>query len=196
MDLIFSFLALIVAITIHEYAHSLSADRLGDPTPRAAGRLSLNPLVHLDPLGTIMIFFAHFGWGKPVPIDPYNFRYPRRDEIIVALSGPLSNLILGSLLGLLYQLFNIYHPLLWQLAIINFSLAIFNLLPIPPLDGSKILLNLLPLDTAQKWEQAFSQYGFFLIAILLFLPFGGSNLISLLVTPVVSLLNNFFFPFI
>ena len=93
MDIVFSAIGLLIAVTIHEFSHALTADRLGDPTPRAMGRLTLNPLAHLDPLGTLMIFIAHFGWGKPVPIDPYNFKNPRRDEILVSLAGPTSNFI-------------------------------------------------------------------------------------------------------
>jgi Zn-dependent protease len=197
MDFLFSFIlpffGLILAITIHEFAHALVADRLGDPTPRAAGRLTLNPLSHLDPLGTIMIFIARFGWGKPVPIDPYNFSSPRRDEILVALAGPASNILLGVILGIFYQVTGIYHPIIQIIAVTNFYLAFFNLLPLPPLDGSKIFLNLLPIETAQKWQEAFDRYGYFLIIILLFLPFAGSSLISFLVSPPVNLLTHLFF---
>ena len=197
MDFLFSFIlpffGLILAITIHEFAHALVADRLGDPTPRAAGRLTLNPLSHLDPLGTIMIFIARFGWGKPVPIDPYNFSSPRRDEILVALAGPASNIFFGIVLGIFYQITGIYHPVIQIIAVTNFYLAFFNLLPLPPLDGSKIFLNLLPIETAQKWQEAFDRYGYFLIIILLFLPFAGSSLISFLVSPPVNLLTHLFF---
>jgi Zn-dependent protease len=137
-----------------------------------------------------MILFAHFGWGKPVPIDPYNFRSPRRDEIIVSLAGPGSNLLLALIIGLFQKFTNINSPYLYLFFLINVSLAVFNLLPIPPLDGSKIFLNLLPIDTAVRWQEAFDRYGFFLVAILLFLPFAGSNLINLIVSPIVSLLVN------
>ena len=197
MDFLFSFIlpffGLILAITIHEFAHALVADRLGDPTPRAAGRLTLNPLSHLDPLGTIMIFIAHFGWGKPVPIDPYNFSSPRRDEILVALAGPASNIFFGIVLGIFYQITGIYHPVIQIIAVTNFYLAFFNLLPLPPLDCSKVFLNLLPIETAQKWQEAFDRYGYFLIIILLFLPFAGSSLISFLVSPPVNLFTHLFF---
>jgi Zn-dependent protease len=197
MDFLFSFIfpffGLILAVTIHEFTHAFVADRLGDPTPRAAGRLTLNPLSHLDPLGTIMIFIARFGWGKPVPIDPYNFSSPRRDEILVALAGPVSNILLGVTLGIFYQVTGIYHPIIQIIAVTNFYLAFFNLLPLPPLDGSKIFLNLLPIETARKWQDAFDRYGYFLIIILLFLPFAGSSLISFLISPPVNLLNHLFF---
>lgn len=172
-------------MTIHEFSHSLVADRLGDPTPRANGRLTLNPLAHLDPLGTLMLIFAGIGWGKPVPIDPYNLRHPKRDELLISLSGPLSNLILAAILSLFHL------PILQILIVINVSLAVFNLLPIPPLDGSKIFLNLLPDDQSQEWQQAFSQYGYLLLAILLFLPIGGSNLIGLIISPIIKLILQF-----
>ncbi|MFA5025854.1 MAG: site-2 protease family protein [Candidatus Shapirobacteria bacterium] len=161
MENIIALLSLLVAITIHEFCHALAADKLGDPTPRAYGRLTLNPLAHLDPLGTIMLFIAHFGWGKPVPIDPYNFSHPRRDEIIVALAGPISNFLLAFIFS------RIPGTLTYILAYTNLYLGIFNLFPIPPLDGSKVLLNILPIDTAINVEHAFERYGFILIALLI-----------------------------
>jgi Zn-dependent protease len=161
MENIVALLSLLIAITIHEFCHALAADKLGDPTPRAYGRLTLNPLAHLDPLGTLMMFLVHFGWGKPVPIDPYNFSHPRRDETIVALAGPLSNF----LLAILFSRFSGTLPFI--LTYTNLYLGIFNLFPIPPLDGSKILLNILPIDTAVKIESAFERYGFILIALLI-----------------------------
>lgn len=193
MDIIFSAIGLLIAITIHEFSHAWTADRLGDPTPQAMGRLTLNPLAHLDPLGTLMIFIAHFGWGKPVPIDPYNFKNPRRDEILVSLAGPFSNFILGTLIGILYQTTGYTNQILYIITIINFSLGVFNLLPIPPLDGSKVFLNLMSVEKAYEWEQAFNRYGFFIVAACLFLPVAGSNFISLIVSPIVSFLINLFF---
>lgn len=193
MTVIFSYIGLLIAITIHEYSHAFAADRLGDPTPRAMGRLTLNPLAHLDPLGTLMIFIAHFGWGKPVPIDPYNFANPRRDEIIVALAGPISNIILGSTIGIIYLTTGYFNEILYIIALVNFSLAIFNLIPIPPLDGSKVFLNLMPIEKAYEWEKAFERYGFFIVAACLFLPIGGSNIINIIVSPIVSFISNLFF---
>ena len=188
MDIIFSYIGLLIAITIHEFSHSLAADRLGDPTPRAMGRLTLNPLAHLDPLGTLMIFIAHFGWGKPVPIDPYNFKNPRRDEILVSLAGPASNLLLAIVFAVIFRFF----PLLPIVIFIqmNLFLAIFNLLPIPPLDGSKVFLNLMSVEKAYEWEKAFEKYGFFIVAACLFLPVRGSNIISLITTPIVNFIFN------
>src|SRR3990172_8857289 len=94
VEFIFGLVALIVAITIHEFSHAAAAERLGDPTPRLQGRLTLNPLAHLDPLGTLMLILIRFGWGKPVQFDPYNLRHPRRDSAIISLAGPTSNIVL------------------------------------------------------------------------------------------------------
>lgn len=193
MTVIFSYIGLLFAITIHEFSHAYAADRLGDPTPRAMGRLTLNPLAHLDPIGTLMIFIAHFGWGKPVPIDPYNFANPRRDEIVVALAGPISNIILGSTIGIISLTTGYFNEILYIIAIVNFSLAVFNLIPIPPLDGSKVFLNLMPVEKAYEWEKAFERYGFFIVAACLFLPIGGSNIINIIVSPIVYYISNLFF---
>jgi len=187
-------LALIVAITIHEFSHALAADKLGDPTPRSLGRLSLNPLKHLDPIGTIALIFLGFGWGKPVPIDPYNLQHPKRDEAIISLAGPVSNLILALIISLLVKflpLNNISILFLSILVQMNVVLAIFNLLPLPPLDGSKIFLALLPQDKSVQWQEAFDKYGFVLIIVLLFLPIGGSNIISLIISPIIQTVLRF-----
>lgn len=181
-------ISLLLCITIHEFSHAFVADRLGDPTARSMGRLSLNPLRHLDPLGTIMMLFVGIGWGKPVPIDPYNLRNPRRDETLIALAGPISNLILAVVTSLFVRLSGLYLSFLATFIIINVSLAIFNLLPIPPLDGSKVFLNLLSVDSALKWEEAFNRYGFFLLAALLFLPIGNGNIINSIISPIINLI--------
>lgn len=178
------FVSLIIAITIHEFFHAFTADRLGDPTPRSYGRVTLNPLAHLDPLGTIMLFLVHFGWGKPVPIDPYNLS--KREEILVALSGPLSNLGLALIFSIMIHFFPF--PIFYIFIQTNVVLAIFNLLPLPPLDGSKIFLNILPEEQSVKWQQAFDQYGTILLAVVLFLPFQGTNIINYILTPAVRLI--------
>lgn len=194
---ILSIISLIIAITVHEFAHAYMADRLGDPTPRANDRLSLNPLKHLDPLGTIMLLVAGIGWGKPVPVDPYNFGHPRRDDFLVSFAGPGSNLILASLTAASFRLFNFIppalFPFLYTFITINIILAVFNLLPIPPLDGSKIFLALLPPAKSIEWERAFARYGYYLLAILLFLPIGHSNIISLVINPIVAFLLGILF---
>jgi len=174
---------LIIVITVHEFCHALAADKLGDPTPRAYGRLTLNPIAHIDPLGTIILpIFSIItnlpvlGWAKPTPIDPYNFRHPRRDEIIVALAGPLSNFLLAFIFSRIPFSFAHY------IANMSLYLGIFNLFPIPPLDGSKVLLNILPLDTAVKIESAFEHYGFILIALLII-----SGLLTRILNPIFDL---------
>lgn len=189
MEIIIAFLSvfsLIIVISLHEFCHALAADKLGDPTPRAYGRLTLNPLAHIDPIGTILLpligvisGFPVLGWAKPTPIDPYNFKNPRRDETIVALAGPFSNFILAISLSLFHSSFATY------VGNISLFLGIFNLLPIPPLDGSKILLNLLPVDEAAKIEASFERYGYLLIALLLI-----SGLLSKIIYPIFSFFSN------
>lgn len=147
-ELFFLGIALLVAAPLHELAHAYTADRLGDPTPRRSGRLTLNPLAHLDPLGTILLLVAGFGWAKPVPIDPGYFPDWRRGIILVSAAGPLANVILAFLFGLPFKL-GVVLPLLVghllaTLVLVNAILAVFNLIPVPPLDGSKILIGLLP----------------------------------------------------
>lgn len=179
MENLIPLLSLLVAVTIHEYCHALAADKLGDPTPRAYGRLTLNPLSHLDPLGTLMLFLVHFGWGKPVPIDPYNFRHPRRDEIIVSLAGPFSNFLLAFIFS------RFPSPITYILTYTNLYLGIFNLFPLPPLDGSKVLLNILPIKSSLKIQQAFESHGYILIALLIF-----SGLLIRILNPIFSFALN------
>ena len=135
-------LALLLAITIHEFAHGWAAGFYGDPTAKLMGRLTLNPLAHLDLMGTIFLLLAGFGWGKPVVINSNNFKNPKLDNLTVSLAGPLSNLLLAVVLGLVYRVLNL--PTLLEgfivlIVFFNLVLMIFNLLPIPPLDGSHIL---------------------------------------------------------
>ncbi len=155
--------AALLALVLHEYAHGLVADRLGDPTPRAAGRLTLNPLRHLDPVGTLMLLVAHIGWARPVPIDAQYFKNPRAGMVSVSLAGPLANMAGALSFGLLLrfvpaQTLAMSSPfwsaltsfLLWGM-VINLVLAAFNLLPLPPLDGSKVLQGLLPARAASAY---------------------------------------------
>lgn len=186
-----SILSLVIAVTIHEFAHAFVADKLGDPTPSLQGRLTLNPIAHLDFLGTIMLLIFRFGWGKPVPFDPFNLRHPKRDSALIALAGPASNLILAVILSLTAKLSGL--PLLGLLVapliIISVNLAIFNLLPIPPLDGSKIIYGLLPIDWADEYNDFMKSYGSFLL-ILLIIPIGGSSLAINLILPIINLLTS------
>lgn len=139
---VFYLFAILLALTLHEFAHALVANRLGDPTPKLMGRLSLNPLAHLDLWGSIFLLLAGFGWGKPVIINPRNFSNPRWDNLTVSLAGPMTNLLLALIFGLILRFVPMPALLLNLFVIIieiNLIFMIFNLLPIPPLDGSKIL---------------------------------------------------------
>jgi len=185
------FPALLLAITIHEFAHAWMADKLGDPTPRYQGRVTLDPRAHLDPIGTAAIFLTSFGWGKPVQFDPYNLKNPSRDTALVALAGPASNLILATALGLLLKLGllgGILAVAAYQIVFINVILAIFNLVPIYPLDGSKIIVPLLPKDSAWEYENFMKRYGMFIL-IFMIIPWNGASPISQLIGPVISLVT-------
>ncbi len=182
--------ALLIAITVHEFAHAFVADRLGDPTPELQGRLSLNPLRHLDPIGTVMLLFFRFGWGKPVQFDPYNLRHPRRDAAVISLAGPAINLIFAAVLSVIMKLsgLQILNLIFVPLILLNVNLAIFNLLPVPPLDGSKILYGILPGEWADEYNDFMGRYGTILL-ILLILPLGGSSLAINLILPVINVLT-------
>jgi len=184
-------IALLIAITIHEFSHALTADKLGDPTASLAGRISLNPLKHLDPIGTLMLLFFRFGWGKPVPFDPFNLRHPKRDTALISLAGPASNLILALVCALILKLIPtafITSIILIPIIIMNVNLAIFNLLPIPPLDGAKILYGFLPMNWADEYNDFMGSYGTILL-ILLILPIGGASLAIKLIMPVINLIT-------
>ncbi len=148
VELVLIFFALLVAIDIHEFAHAWSANRLGDNTAEQAGRITLNPFVHLDPIGTLMIFLARIGWGKPVPVNPNNFKNPKVGWALVSLAGPTSNLLLAFVFSLAFHFTlgreNLFSLLIFYIIVLNIVLGIFNLIPIPPLDGSRILFAFLP----------------------------------------------------
>lgn len=179
--------AILIAITFHEYAHGKTAALLGDPTPGHYGRLTLNPMAHLDPLGTLMLLVARFGWAKPVPVNPTFFRGNRRRGILlVSIAGPVMNLVLAYLAAFGLKLV-LNGPPLWQsffqeLLFINLALAVFNLIPIPPLDGSKVLASLLPANYSGFFYQL-EAYGPFIL--LLFLATG---LLSRIIVPIVMTL--------
>ena len=168
---------IVIAMVVHEYAHARVAYALGDYTPRLQGRLTLNPAAHVDPIGLLMLCIVHFGWAKPVQINPMNFSNPRRDDILVSLAGPASNLITSFIaLIILVLLAKFDFPLsegllvVFNLIIIyNINFAIFNMLPIPPLDGSHILRNLLPYEMARVYEQL-ERYSFIFLIIILMTP--------------------------
>jgi Zn-dependent protease len=194
----------LLAVTLHEFAHGWVADRLGDPTARLRGRLTLNPLPHIDPLGALAFVVARFGWAKPVPVDPRNFRRPIRDMTLVALAGPLMNFVVA-FLGLVILLVMRDHvhapalrePLLGMLRIVfefNLVLAIFNLIPLPPLDGGHFLPYFFPRGS---WplRQRLEQYG---PLILLLLVFSGATryvvwpVFNLVVSLYLAILRPFF----
>ena len=174
-------LVLFTAMPVHECAHGLVADRLGDDTPRNQGRLSLNPFVHLDLFGGLLLIFAGFGWAKPVQVDPRRFRHPRRGMALTALAGPLSNILLALVVMVAYKALGnvlpVFRNTVWAYAIFvllevlvvtNLRLAVFNLLPVPPLDGAKIFGIVLPdkyYFTVMRYERYIA---FALIALLLF----------------------------
>jgi len=195
--------AILIAITVHEFAHAWMANRLGDPTARLAGRISLNPLVHLDPLGTLALLIFRFGWGKPVPFDPYNLQNPRKDSALISFAGPAANLILATLLAGIVRLghlfFNPNFAYMLEIIITPFvflalTLAIFNLLPFHPLDGGKIIVGLLPEKLAYQWDEILQRFGFFLVIFLILPLFGGYSLVSLIIFPIIKGLLNLLLP--
>lgn len=181
-------IAFLTAITIHEFSHAYMADLLGDPNPRINGRLTLNPFAHLDPLGTLMLFLVRFGWSKPVEFDPFNLKNPRRDTALISLAGPLSNLMLAFFLSMLIRFsslpffaYQLIYPIIW----VNIMLAVFNLLPIHPLDGFKIVGGLLSFEQAKEWY-TLERYGFLFLLLLIF-PFGsGQPFLYLIVKPLMK----------
>lgn len=195
---IFTLIGLIAGITIHEASHAFVAYRLGDPTAKLQGRLTLNPAAHLDPLGTAAILFLGFGWGKPTPFDPYNLRNIKRDSALISVAGAASNLLLATLLSLPYltafylqQLnttINSIYFYLTPVIFFNVILAIFNLLPIAPLDGFKVLAGLLPKEWYDDFIQT-EQYGIFILLILLV-----TGLISRILLPITAAVFSFLIP--
>jgi Zn-dependent protease len=187
---------LLFAITVHEYAHGRSALALGDPTAKLQGRLTLNPLPHIDPFGAICLLLFNFGWAKPVPVNPGYFRNIRRDTIWMSLSGPMANLATALAAGLLIRFlllpFEVYQHLLLWLLLLNIGLGLFNLLPIPPLDGSHVLENLLSPRAAQKYREL-GRYGpMVLLGILLLDNFAHTGILSrILLRPMLQLAHLF-----
>ncbi len=196
---------ILFALTIHEYAHGWVAYRLGDPTAKLAGRLTFNPIAHLDPLGTILLFVARIGWAKPVPVNPYYFRDPRAGMLYVSLAGPASNLLAAFGFGLICRALGLrslvpLHPgflgLLEMMLVfavyINLILAVFNLIPVPPLDGSKILASLLSRDSAEAYEH-FARYGSFLLfGVILLEMFTGVRILWGIIGPFVRFFSLLF----
>jgi len=185
--LIFQLLILIMSVVIHEVSHGLAAYKLGDPTAKDHGRLTLNPIAHLDFVGSFLVpmllWFASggtfvFGWAKPVPYNPYNLRDQKRDPALVAIAGPISNFLIALFFGMIFRFFGpfllaspkaeLIQIIFQAIILINIVLAVFNLIPIPPLDGSKILFSFLP-PSLDYVQQALERYGFFILLAFLLL---------------------------
>ncbi len=178
---IMSFIAglpgLILAMAVHEYAHARAAVALGDITPRMTGRLTLNPLAHIDPIGLLMLILAHFGWAKPVMIDPRNFKNYKRDDILVSLAGPAANLLLAFLTLVVLLIYSKFfgrmsqgtYLVLQLIVLYNINFAIFNMIPLPPLDGSHILKHFLPARYAYRYAQI-ERYSFFILIVFVMTP--------------------------
>lgn len=212
LEIVFWILAFLIAITVHEAAHALAADKLGDPTPRLMGRLSLNPIVHYDPIGTTLLFVLvimrafgapviPFGWAKPVQIDPFNLKNPKRDQALISLAGPGANLILALVLSTLLRFASTpFFPvftltsLILPVILLNVVLAVFNLIPIHPLDGGKILVGLLPSKDAVELDRFMTRFGTLILFLLIFPSIGGVSPISAFMTPVINFILNILLP--
>lgn len=193
---------ILAALTFHEFAHGYVAWRLGDNTAKDHGRLTLNPIAHLDPIGTIMLFLFYFGWAKPVPVNPYNlgsdFKTMRINMIWVSLAGPAANMILAVIFGMILQfliqmslimIFSFFYKVLALAVFINLMLAFFNLIPIPPLDGSKIVSGLLPPRFLPVWNRFESKGFLVLIGVILLGQFLNIHIFGMTILP----LARFFF---
>lgn len=189
-EIIWSIPAVLIAITFHEYAHGFAAYYYGDPTAKLAGRLTLNPIAHLDPIGTIMLIMFRIGWAKPVPVNYGNLRNPRKDMIKVSLAGPISNILIAFLFSIIYRMNNIFLQNIIYSALgnmpnlvltlirgwiiflqtgilINLVLAFFNLIPVPPLDGHHIAIGILPIKWAKIYSKINSTYGMLILLMLI-----------------------------
>jgi Zn-dependent protease len=193
--------AIVIAITVHEFSHAWMANRLGDPTAMLEGRLTLNPMAHLDPIGTLCIFLAFFGWGKPVPVNTSNFKHPLRDDMFVSACGPISNFLTAFLMAFLLKFLLRNHLLTPQSyffdvlrlgMVINLSLCFFNLIPLFPLDGSHILKGLLPRNMISEYEQL-SHYGpFLLLGLIAMGPIFQVSILGNILHPPISFFTQLF----
>ncbi|MHC1716688.1 MAG: site-2 protease family protein [Candidatus Dojkabacteria bacterium] len=186
----FAIPSILIASTVHEYSHGLMAYKLGDPTAKAAGRLTLNPLTHIDPLGALCMVLFKFGWSKPVPINEYNFERRELGTALTALAGPLSNILMAIIIGIVNYIFkpdpsSIFGTFLFTFAMINMALTAFNLLPIPPLDGHKIVRAILPKKLRYYWE-SLEKFSIILLIILIVPILPNGSIASLFISSVIS----------
>lgn len=187
-SMIYRIPALLFAISIHEYAHAQCADSMGDPTARYMGRLTFNPMAHLDPIGAILLVVAGFGWAKGVPINVNNFRNRREGILKVSFAGPAANLFLCFLAALIMALLGrmgmlsdgLYKFLFWM-QLYNVWFAFFNLIPVPPLDGSRILSELLPAKQSWQFNEIVDRYGFYILIALVF-----TGITSMIINPLAN----------
>lgn len=186
---------ILYALTVHEFSHGYIAYCLGDDTAKRAGRLTLNPLKHLDPIGTIMLFIAHIGWARPVPINPYNFKNVKKDTAYVALAGPAANFISAVIFSVIFNIFNptvymveknVFLLILFYTIFINIALGLFNLIPFPPLDGSKILGAFLSDEAYYRYQRFERKGAFILIGIILVSNLMGLNIIGGVIMPPIN----------
>lgn len=185
---------ILLGISIHEFSHGYAAVKMGDDTPLMQGRLTLNPLKHLDPMGFMCLLLFGFGWAKPVMINSRNFKNPRRDDAIVSIAGPLANFMTAFLFVLLLKAADMFLPytqlgqIIWEVlqntVVINLVLMIFNLIPLPPLDGHHILGSL---GGARVWNFYYRYYDHLRFAMLLLIVFNG---VSLIISPIISVVYN------
>ena len=193
---------LFFSLTVHEFSHAWTANRMGDPTAKQMGRMSLNPLVHIDLLGLLVMVGSgfRFGWAKPVPVNPFNFRDWRKGMFLVSIAGPASNILLAiaaaavfhlvSFVGLDPQMSNVMQQFLYFMILVNCALAFFNMIPLPPLDGSKILISLLP-PRYEPFAMALERYGPMILLGIIFLGFmmpGRGSIIWMIIGPFVDLM--------
>ncbi|MCR1898043.1 site-2 protease family protein [Irregularibacter muris] len=187
MDLLYTLPPLIIALTFHEFSHAFVAYKLGDITAKSQGRLTINPIKHIDPIGFFMFVFFKFGWAKPVPYNPMYFKDRKRGTFLVALAGPMSNLLLAFLsiicMFIIQPRSVIGHNLLQSFFIYNLILAVFNLIPIPPLDGSKIFASILP-NKIERYFWEYERYGYPILLILI-----ATNLLDKILSPAIALVG-------
>lgn len=193
---------ILISLTVHEYSHARVAYMLGDDTAKLKGRLTLNPLKHLDPIGALFFYFMHFGWAKPVPVDPRNLKDPHRDMLFIAAAGPVSNLVLALLAGFFIRFMGPLDQMepmtlyifgfLCIAVYCNAALAIFNMLPIFPLDGASVLKGLMPREMAFKLSQLDKYFGIILLVVFLTDYFAKTGILSSIIGVPISYMVKFF----